>query len=154
MGTAMIYMMIVGAYVLNYSIVLTHLPDDLATWILGSGWSPYVILITLLCVYIFLGCIFDTISSMIITLPFVLPIIVGMGYSPVWWGIINVIVVEMGLITPPIGMNVFVLHGMAKDYDLGTIFRGTMPFLVADASRLALLTAFPGISLWLLKVFA
>lgn len=153
-NSAMIYMIIVGAYVLNYFIVLTHLPDYLATGILDSGWSTFVILTLLLCVYIFLGCVFDTIASMIITLPFVLPIIEGMGYSPVWWGIINVVVIEIGLITPPIGINVFVLQGVAKEFQLSTIFKGTMPFLFADTVRLVILIIFPGLCLWLLKVFA
>ena len=147
--TAMIYLIIIGANVLNYFIVLTHMPDLLATSIMNSGFPTFVILIILLLVYIILGSVFDTIAAMLITLPFVLPIILSMGFSPVWWGIVNVVVIEIGLITPPIGMNVFVLHGVARDYPLSTIFKGIMPFLFADIVRLALLVMFPVISIWL-----
>ena len=147
--TAMIYIIIIGANVLNYFIVLTHMPDVLTTSIMDSGWPTFLVFIILLLVYIVLGSIFDTIAAMLITLPFVLPFIVSMGFSPVWWGIVNVVVIEIGLITPPIGMNVFVLHGVARDYPLSTIFKGIMPFLFADIVRLALLVMFPVISIWL-----
>jgi len=152
-NSAMIYMIIVGAYVVNYFIVLTHMPDVIATGILDSGWPTSLIFIVLLSVYIVLGSVFDTIAAMIITLPFVLPLIESMGYSPIWWGIINVVVIEIGLITPPIGINVFVLHGVAKDFPLSTVFKGIIPFLFADFVRLALLVIFPVLSLWLPKVF-
>ena len=107
----------------------------------------------LLLVYIFLGSIFDTIAAMIITLPFVVPLIDGMGYSLVWWGIINVVIIEIGLITPPIGINVFVLQGVAKDLSLSTVFKGIVPFLIAELVTLTLLMFFPGISTWLLTLF-
>lgn len=152
-NSAMIYVIIIGAYVLNYFVVLTHMPDVIATGILDSGWPTYLIFIVLLLVYILLGSVFDTIAAMLITLPFVLPLIESMGYSPVWWGIVNVVVIEIGLITPPIGINVFVLHGVAKDFPLSTVFRGILPFLMADFVRLALLVIFPAISIWLLKFF-
>ncbi len=92
---------------------------------------------------------FDTIAAMVITLPFVFPLVTGLGYNPIWFGVYNVMVIEIGLITPPIGINVFVLHGMARDIALGTIFRGIMPFLAADLTRLAILLLFPVIALWL-----
>jgi TRAP-type C4-dicarboxylate transport system permease large subunit len=91
----------------------------------------------------------STIAAMVLTLPFVYPLVTGMGYDPVWWGVVNVVVIELGMITPPIGINVFVLHGMAKDLPLTTIFRGVVPFLLADAARLVLLILFPALSLWL-----
>ncbi|MBN1105938.1 MAG: TRAP transporter large permease [Deltaproteobacteria bacterium] len=150
--SAMIYVVIIGASVLNYFIVVTHMPDLLATTIMGSGWPTVLVFVVLLLAYLVLGSIFDTIAAMVITLPFVLPVIVGMGYSPVWWGIINLIVVEVGLITPPIGMNVFVLHSVATHYPLSTIFRGILPFLYADVVRLTLLLVFPVLSLWLPRV--
>jgi len=151
--TAMIYIVIIGASILNYFIVLTHMPDTMANGIMNSGWPTFLVFIVLFVSYIVLGSIFDTIAAMLITLPFVLPIIIGMGYSPVWWGIINVVIIEIGLITPPIGMNVFVLHGVAKDFSLSTIFKGIIPFLMADILRLALLVIFPFISLWLPNLF-
>ena len=151
--SAMIYVVIIGATVLNYFIVLTHMPDFMATAIIKSGWSTFVILVVLLFVYIILGSVFDTVAAMLITLPFVLPLIVSLGYSPVWWGIINVVVIEIGLITPPIGINVFVLQGVAKNFPVSTVFKGILPFLFADFVRLALLVIFPAISIWLPNFF-
>ena len=151
--SAMIYVVIIGATVLNYFIVLTHMPDFMATAIIKSGWSTFVILVVLLFVYIILGSVFDTVAAMLITLPFVLPLIVSLGYSPVWWGIINVVVIEIGLITPPIGINVFVLQGVAKQFPVSTVFKGILPFLFADFVRLALLVIFPAISIWLPNFF-
>jgi TRAP-type C4-dicarboxylate transport system permease large subunit len=99
--------------------------------------------------YLILGSIFDTVAAMVITLPFVFPLITSLGFDPIWFGVINVMVIEIGMITPPIGINVFVLHGMAREIPIGTIFRGISPFLVADLARLTLLTFFPAIALWL-----
>ena len=86
---------------------------------------------------------------MVLTLPFVYPLVTGLGYDPIWWGVINIVVIELGMITPPIGINVFVLHGMARNLPLKTIFRGVTPFLLADLVRLFVLILFPGLSLWL-----
>jgi TRAP-type C4-dicarboxylate transport system permease large subunit len=95
-----------------------------------------------------LGSIFDTVAAMLITLPFVLPLITSMGYSPIWWGIVNVVIIETGMITPPIGLNVFILHGVTG-VPLSTIYKGTMPFVAADFVRIALLIIFPTLVLWL-----
>ena len=104
--------------------------------------------------YLVLGSIFDTIASMLITLPFVLPLIENMGYDPIWWGIMMVMVIEIGMITPPIGLNVFVVHGMAKDLPLKVIFTGILPFLVADLIRLGILAVWPEVTLWLPSTMA
>jgi TRAP-type C4-dicarboxylate transport system permease large subunit len=105
----------------------------------------------LLAGYLVLGAVFDEISAMLITLPFVLPVIVKLGYDPVWWGIINVVVIELGMIIPPIGVIVFLLHGLARDIPMRTIYRGVAPFIFADLLLLALLAVFPAIALWLPK---
>jgi len=148
-STAMIYTIIIGSNIFNYFIVLSHIPDVMTNAIVHSGWPTPAIFATMLVVYLILGSIFDTISAMVITLPFVLPLIVGMGYSPIWWGITNLVMVEIGLITPPIGMNVFVLHGVAGEYSLPTIFKGILPFLFGDIVRVVLIMLFPAISTWL-----
>ena len=147
--TAMIYTIVIGSSVFNYFIVLSHLPDVLTQGVLGSGWPTFLIFFVILIIYIILGSVFDTIAAMVITLPFVLPVIMDMGYSPVWWGIVNVVVIEIGLITPPIGINVFVLQGVAKDYPLSTIYKGILPFLFADIVRFTILMLIPAISIWL-----
>ena len=107
------------------------------------------VLIGLLLFYLMLGSVLDTIAAMVITLPVAFPLVISMGYDPVWWGVINVVVIEMGMITPPFGINVFVLHGMARDLPLGEVYRGVLPFLAADLLRLALLVSLPALSLWL-----
>jgi TRAP-type C4-dicarboxylate transport system permease large subunit len=101
--------------------------------------------------YIVLGSIFDTVAAMVITLPFVFPLIVSLGYDPIWWGIINVVVVELGMITPPFGINCFVMQGMARGVSLATVFRGVTPFVIADIARLMLLAYVPVLTLWLPK---
>jgi TRAP-type C4-dicarboxylate transport system permease large subunit len=99
--------------------------------------------------YLLLGAVFDEFAAMLITLPFILPVIVGFGYDPVWWGIINVIIIELGLIIPPIGFIIFLLHGQHPSISLNTMYRGVTPFIMADLVVLVLLTLFPGLALWL-----
>jgi len=150
-ATAMIYIVIFGASVFAYFITVARVPPALTAWIGGLDLAPLMIIFVLLIVYIILGAIFDTVSAMLITLPFVLPIVVHLGYDPIWWGIINVVVVELGMITPPIGMNVFVLHGLAPNISLSRIFGGVMPFVLSDLARLIVLTLFPILTLYLVK---
>jgi len=152
MNTAMIYMIIIGANIMTYFITITHMPDWVIDQITALHMSHFMTLFILLVVYLILGSIFDTVAAMLITLPFVLPLITNMGYSPIWWGIINVVVIEIGMITPPIGLNVFVLHGVAPDIPLSTIFRGILPFLFADIARLLILVIFPILVVWLPNV--
>ena len=148
-NTGLIYVIIIGASIFTYFISLSQMPGELIELINGLHLSPIMVMLALTVVYLILGSIFDTIAAMVITLPFVFPLVIGLGYNPVWFGIYNVMVIEIGLITPPIGINVFVLHGMAKNIPLGTIFRGITPFLIADLTRLGILMAFPIIALWL-----
>ena len=103
-------------------------------------------------VYLILGCIFDSLAALVITLPFVMPLVIGMGYHPVWWGIIMVIAIEVGLITPPIGVNVFVLYGIAETIPLKTIFEGIVPFFFAELISIGILILFPELVLWLPRV--
>lgn len=150
-ATAMIYIIIFGASVFTYFINIAQVPQALTAWVGGMALPPLAIIFVLLVMYVILGAVFDTISAMLITLPFVLPIVLHLGYDPIWWGIINVVVVELGLITPPIGMNVFVLHGLAPSISLTRIFSGVMPFVVSDVARLIVLTLFPVLTLYLVK---
>jgi len=100
--------------------------------------------------YLILGSVFDTMAAVLVTAPFIIPLVTAMGYDLIWWGIVTLSLVEIGMITPPIGMNVFVMQSViAREVPLGTIFRGTLPFLVADMIRLLLLILFPIITLWL-----
>ena len=121
-------------------------------WIQSLNLPPYVVILMLQVMYLILGSIFDTVAAMVLTLPFVYPLVTSMGFDPIWWGVINIVVMEIGMITPPIGINVFVLHGVAKDLPLGVIFRGIVPFLMADLLRLLLLTFVPELSIWLPRI--
>jgi C4-dicarboxylate transporter, DctM subunit len=146
-ATAMIYLIIIGASIFTYYMTLARVPEALIGAIGGLAVPPVAIVAFLLVAYLILGAVFDEIAAMLITLPFVLPIIEKLGYDAVWWGIINVVVVELGMIIPPIGIIVFVLHGLAPHIALRTIYRGVLPFIVADLVLLGLLTLVPDIAL-------
>jgi C4-dicarboxylate transporter DctM subunit len=147
--TSMIYLMIIGASIFTYAVTLSGLPEIIVNGIRDTGLPGIWVVILLMVMYLILGAIFDTISSMVITIPFVFPLILSYGYDPVWWGILTVMVIEIGMITPPIGMNVFVMKAMLPDTKLGTIYAGVGPFILADVIRLAILIAFPALSLML-----
>jgi len=150
-STAMIFLMVIGAALFSYFLTLTEAPRDLVDMTRAADLNPYVVLLILLLMYLFLGAVFDAIAAMILTTPFVFPLVTGLGFDPIWWGIMMVMVIEIGMISPPIGMNVFVISGVARDTPLSTIFRGIMPFLVADIVRLVLVIMFPAIALALLQ---
>ena len=153
-NTGMVYLMLIGASILSYFLAVSHMPETVVDWIRTSGLPPFAVILALYVMYLILGSIFETVAAMVVTLPFVLPMIVGMGYDPVWWGVMMVTIIGTGMITPPVGMNVFVLHGIRKDIPLRTMFKGVLPFFISDLLRLALLTFFPQITLWLPGVLA
>lgn len=148
-NTGLIFVIIIGASVFSYFATLSGLPAATVAWIESLNMPPLMVIGFLMVFYLILGALFDTIAAMVLTLPFVYPLVIGMGYDPIWWGVINIVVIELGMITPPIGINVYVLHGMAKDLPLRTIFRGVVPFVFADLARLVVLILFPVLSLWL-----
>ncbi|HWD22388.1 MAG TPA: TRAP transporter large permease [Burkholderiales bacterium] len=153
-ATAMLYVILIGAFVFSYFITVARIPEALVQSIRGLALPPLAVVFVILAAYLVLGAVFDEISAMLITLPFVLPVIVEMGYDPVWWGILNVVVIELGMIIPPIGVIVFILHGLAPGIPIRRIYRGVAPFIAADLLLLALLAAFPGVTLWLPKTLA
>jgi tripartite ATP-independent transporter DctM subunit len=148
--TMMIYIMIIGASIFSYFMTVTHAPDRLVEAVTSLPLPGIAIIFILLILYIVLGAVFDEVAAMVITLPLVLPLIKYFGYDLVWWGIINVIVIEIGMICPPIGINVFVIGAVSKDIPISAIYRGIMPFLFADFARLAILTMFPPLTLSML----
>ena len=148
-STGLIYIIIIGATIFTFFITLSQMPAVLVGAIENSGLEPWMVIVLLLVMYIILGSIFETVAAMIITLPVVFPLVVGLGFDPIWWGVINIMVIEIGQITPPIGIIPFVLHGMAPDVPLKTIFGGIAPFFVADLTRLAIVALVPALTLWL-----
>jgi tripartite ATP-independent transporter DctM subunit len=147
--TAMIFTILIGAILFNNFLILASVPTLISDWITGLPLGREAILIVILLMYLVLGCMLDSLAMVLLTIPIVFPIIKALGYDPVWFGIVVVMVVELGLITPPIGMNVFVIKGIAKDVPLETIFRGVMPFVVAQIALIAILVLLPQIALWL-----
>jgi len=147
--TGMIFFIMIGASLFNYFIETTGLPQYLVGLIEASGLSAYMVLLLIMVFYIVLGCFMDAMSMILLTVPFIFPVVVALGFDPVWFGVLVVTVAELGLITPPIGMNLFVMQGVARDLPSHTVMRGVVPFLIADVIRLAVLIALPQIALWL-----
>lgn len=153
-STAMIFLILLGADVLNAFLGLSRLPMEAAAMIGGSGLSPYMVLVAILLVYLVLGCLMDSMSMILLTIPIFFPMMMALdfGMTPeqtaIWFGILALIVVEVGLITPPVGMNVFVINGMAKGVPMSESFRGIVPFLISDFVRVLFLILFPSITLW------
>ena len=147
--TAMIYLLIFGAVVFSFFVGASQLPETLTRMVGELDLTPVLIVALLLVVYLLLGSVMDSFAVMIITVPIVTPLILSMGYDLVWWGIIMLVVVETGLITPPFGINLFVIRSVQPDVPLMTVFRGVMPFVLSDFLRLALLVLFPALVMWL-----
>ena len=129
--SGMIFMIMIGAYVFGYFLTLTQLPMMLAETVAGSNVPDFVVIIAILAIYAVLGCFVDSLPLIVLLTPIFLPIVVDMGFSPVWFGVLMVMIMQLGLITPPVGMCVYVMNGIAKDVSLGRIFKGVAPFVVA-----------------------
>jgi len=147
--TAMIFAILIGAILFNNFLILASVPSLISGWIEGLPLGKTAILIVILLMYLVLGCALDSLAMVLLTIPIFFPIVTELGYDPVWFGVVVVMVVELGLITPPIGMNVFVIKGIAKDVPLEHIFVGVMPFVIAQVIAIALLVGFPTIALYL-----
>ena len=147
---AMVYFILIGAKIFSHAMTESGLAQGFVQWVLGLGLAPLAIIFVLVLGYIALGAVFDALAAMILTLPFVLPIILQLGYDPVWWGILNVMIIEVGMISPPVGINIFVFHDMRPEIPLGAVYRGTIPFVIAGLARIALLIVFPAIATVLL----
>ena len=153
--TALLYLIIFGVLVFSFSMGVTGLPQRMTGFFQDLHWPPLGVLFLLLAMYIALGCIMDSNTVMFVTIPIVSPLIASMGYDLVWWGVVNLVVLETGLITPPFGIHLFVLKGLVgADVPLGRVYRGVMPFVLADFAKLALLVLFPAIALWLPSTMA
>ncbi len=152
--TGMVIVMVIGASAMGYLLALTDAPARIVAAVVDLGLSPMLVMICIIAMYIALGTMFDSISAMVITLPFVFPLVTSLGFDPVWWGIMNVMIIEIALITPPVGMNIFILNALAPHIRVGEIFRAVVPFILADLVWLAVMLAFPAIALWLPGVLA
>lgn len=147
--TAMIFTILIGANIFNYFMTVSGLPAGFSEYVAGLGLNRHLVMILICLVYIILGCLMEGIAIMFLTIPIIYPLVIGMGFDPVWFGIVITILIEMGLITPPVGMNVFVISGIAKDVPMGTVFRGILPFFFAMLACLVILLLFPQLALFL-----
>jgi len=148
-ATAMLFFIAVGAFVFSRFVVLTQLPNNLATWVQTMGFSPLVIMLSIIVLFILLGTFLEEVSTILITVPVLLPVVLKLGYDGVWFGIVVTVLCTIGLISPPTGMTVFVIQAQNPDIPLTRIYWGTVPFLVADFVLVALLIAVPSLALWL-----
>ena len=152
-ASAMIFLILFGAELFNAALALTQMPQQAAQAVAASGWSPWLILIGMLLLYLVFGCVMDSLSMILLTVPIFFPMIAALdfGMSPeetaIWFGVLALIVVEVGLITPPVGLNVFIINGIARDVPITETYRGVLPFLASDFVRVALLVGFPAITL-------
>lgn len=148
--TAMVMFIIVGAFFLNFVIGLIGLPQAVSAWVGDLGLSALMTMLVLVGVYILLGAIMETLAMMITTIPIVVPLVVSLGFDPIWFGVFLTLLMELALITPPIGVNLFVVQGIREpDSRLGDVVLGALPFAGAMLLMIAILLAFPGLALWL-----
>ena len=147
--SVMVLFLVASANVFSYFLALSTIPMQVASWATGLEVSPYLIHAIIIVIYLFLGCFLDAISMMVLTMPVVFPVVLGLGFDPIWFGVIVVLMMEAGLITPPMGLNIFTVAGVARDTPVEEIFRGVAPFLISIFVIVAIITIFPGIALFL-----
>ena len=147
--SASLFAVLIGAWIFSNFVNLAGMPEALLAFVQGASISPWAVIGLILLIYLALGTVFESLSMLLLTVPIFFPLVTSLGFDPIWFGIVVVVVVEISLITPPVGLNVFVLKGVVGDVTTGAIFRGVTPFWVADLFRLALLVGAPGLVLWL-----
>ncbi|HMS06971.1 MAG TPA: TRAP transporter large permease [Burkholderiaceae bacterium] len=147
--TAMLFTLLIAATVFANFVNFTTMPGDLKNWITHLGLSPVMIVGAMMVIYVILGTVMEELTMVLLTIPLFFPIVVSLGFDPVWFGVLIVMVIQIGLISPPVGMNLFVINTLLPGVGLGSIFRGCWPFVLVLVVTLGLLLAFPGVSLWL-----
>ncbi|GAA4001230.1 TRAP transporter large permease [Comamonas faecalis] len=157
-ATGMIFMILIGADLLNSSLALSQMPNELADFVVNSGLSPLLVLFAILGIYVLLGCVMDSLAMILLTIPIFYPMVMGLDFfgmslqdKSIWFGILSLMVVEIGLVTPPVGMNLYVINKLARDVPLKDTAIGVMPFLASDFARIVLLVFFPILTLALLR---
>lgn len=147
--TAMLFMILIGAMIFTNFINFTSMPGDLRDFVLQFSPHPVMVVVVMMGIYLALGMVMEELAIVLLTIPVFFPVITGLGFDPVWFGILIVTIVEIGMISPPVGLNLFVLNALLPDVKLTTIYKGVWPFVLADIIRLAILIAVPAIALWL-----
>jgi C4-dicarboxylate transporter DctM subunit len=147
--TAAVFTVLIGALLFGYFLTVTQTPQKVTELLTGLGIGRYGVLAVIMLMYLVLGCLMDSLAMIILTVPIIFPVIKELGFDPIWFGVIIVMTVELGLIHPPVGMNIFVIKSVVEDVKMSTMFYGVMPFIITDLLRLIILIAFPIIALWL-----
>jgi len=147
--TAAIFTILIGALLFGYFLTVTQVPQKATEFLTGLGLGRYGVLAIIMLMYLVLGCLMDALAMIILTVPIIFPVIKELGFDPIWFGVIIVMTVELGLIHPPVGMNIFVIKSVIEDMKISTIFYGVLPFIVTDLIRLVILIAFPILATWL-----
>jgi len=147
--TAAVFTVLIGAILFGYFLTITQTPQKVTEFLTGLGIGRYGVLALIMIMYLVLGCLMDALAMIILTVPIIFPVVVALGFDPIWFGVIIVMTVELGLIHPPVGMNIFVIKSVVDDVKISTIFYGVLPFIITDIVRLILLIAFPILALWL-----
>jgi C4-dicarboxylate transporter DctM subunit len=147
--TAAVFTILIGALLFGYFLTITQTPQKVTAFLTGLGIGSYGILTLIMLMYLVLGCLMDALAMIILTVPIIFPVIKELGFDPIWFGVIIVMTVELGLIHPPVGMNIFVIKSVIEDAKISTIFYGVMPFILTDLLRLVILIAFPILATWL-----
>ncbi len=147
--TAAVFTVLIGALLFGYFLTVTQTPQKVTAFLTGLGLGRYGVLALIMLLYLVLGCLMDALAMIILTVPIIFPVIIALGFDPIWFGVLIVMTVELGLIHPPVGMNIFVIKSVVEDVRISTIFYGVLPFIVTDILRLIILIAFPIIALYL-----
>ncbi|MEI8275094.1 MAG: TRAP transporter permease [Hyphomicrobiales bacterium] len=147
--TAAVFTVLIGALLFGYFLTITQTPQKVSEFLGSLGLGAYGILGIIMLMYLVLGCLMDALAMIILTIPIIFPVIIALGFNPIWFGVVIVMTVELGLIHPPVGMNIFVIKSVVEDVKISTIFYGVLPFIITDLLRLAILIAFPILALWL-----
>src|ERR1700757_3709673 len=146
---AAVFTVLIGALIFGYFLTVTQTPQKVTEFLTSLGLGSYGVLAVIMLMYLVLGCLMDAMAMIILTVPIIFPVVTHLGFDPIWFGVIIVMTVELGLIHPPVGMNVFVIKSVVKDVSFATIFKGVIPFVVTDLIRLVILIAFPLLATWL-----
>jgi TRAP-type C4-dicarboxylate transport system permease large subunit len=150
--SAMLFIIVIGAFIFSRLIVLTQFPAALADWVNHASLSPWLVLLAIVALYLLLGTFLEEVSTLLITVPVLLPVVKAIGYDPIWFGVFVTVMSTVGLISPPVGLTVFVVQAQNPQVPLEKIFRGVLPFLAADCVLLLALAVFPLLATWLPSV--
>ncbi len=147
--SCMILLIVAGATVFGHFLAITRIPFDIATWVSSLAFHPWIIMLLILLIYFIGGCFIDSLALVMLTVPIFYPVITGLGFDPIWFGVVIVLITQIGVITPPVGVNVYVVSGVARDVPLHIIFKGVLPLMLALVIVVLILIPFPQIALWL-----